>query len=247
MPTKELWVTHYFVSPFSKLIIQGFATARLLAKEDPGYHILMGSRDAARGEAAASTLQKEGLSVEAITIDVTDDVSIATAAELVTQKYGRLDVLINNAGIAIDGQFVPGSTSIRNILQKSYDINVFGAMETFHAFEPLLSVAVVPRVVFLSSTLSSFTLADNCAPGQYALYRSTKSALNMLVVAYAHTYKEKGWKINACCPGHVATNLNNFHAAGAPESGAMAPMRLATLGRDGETGTFTNSAGTVPW
>lgn len=185
--------------------------------------------------------------MEAITIDVTDDASITAAAELVAEKYGRLDVLINNAGIAIDAEFVPGSTSIRSVLQKSYDVNVFGAMQVFHAFEALLSAAPLPRVVFISSDLASFGKAGISAPGEYSIYRSTKSAMNMLVFSYAHNYKAKGWKINACCPGYVATNLNNFNGTGEVESGAVNPVRLATLGKDGETGTYTNAQGVLPW
>ena len=164
-----------------------------------------------------------------------------------SQKFGRLDVLINNAGIAIDDQFIPGSTSIRSVLQTTYDVNVFGALQTFHTFEALLSASANPRVVFISSDLASFSQAGSHQPGGYAIYRSSKTAMNMLVFTYAQKYKEKGWKINACDPGYVATNLNSFQGTGNVVTGALNPVRLATLGKDGETGTFTDSEGILPW
>lgn len=84
--------------------------------------------------------------------------------------------------------------------------------------------------------------------GTWVIYRSTKTALNMLVKHYAANYKEKGWKINLCCPGYLSTNLTH-HAPGTEpvENGAINPVRLATLGKDGETGTFTNKEGPLPW
>jgi NAD(P)-dependent dehydrogenase (short-subunit alcohol dehydrogenase family) len=117
-----------------------------------------------------------------------------------------------------------------------YNTNVFGAMQTFETFVPLLEKSPLPRVVFVSSTLGSSGLDtfSTVAP----IYRSTKSALNMLVVQTAHRFEEKGWKINANCPGYLATNFNNFRGTGTVESGAINISRLATMGKDGETGTF---------
>jgi NAD(P)-dependent dehydrogenase (short-subunit alcohol dehydrogenase family) len=221
----------------------GFEIAKKLAKEQPTYHILLGSRDPERGAASAAKLQAKN--VEAITIDVTSDASISAAASTVASKFGRLDVLINNAGIANDNKHIPGNDSLRDVMLEAYNVNVFGAMQTFETFAPLLEKSENPRVVFMSSTVGSFTIQSGM--GHYPIYRSTKSALNMLVMTYAHLYKEKGWKINACCPGYVATDLNNFHGLGKVEDGAINAVRLATLGKDGETGTFSNKEGPIPW
>jgi NAD(P)-dependent dehydrogenase (short-subunit alcohol dehydrogenase family) len=79
--------------------------------------------------------------------------------------------------------------------------------------------------------------------GNYPIYRSTKSAFNMLVMKYGHFYRKKGWKINACCPGYVATDLNNFRGVGRVEDGPINAVRLATLGKNGETGTYSNRRG----
>jgi NAD(P)-dependent dehydrogenase (short-subunit alcohol dehydrogenase family) len=230
--------------------LQGFETSKKLAKEQPGYHILMGSRSAERGQEAASKLQAEGLSVEPITLDVTSDDSITAAFETISSKYGRLDVLINNAGIAIDHEYQPGKTSVRETLYKNYNTNVFGAIQVLETFIPLLEKASVPRVVFISSSLASLELAkaDQAnVPGGFPIYRSTKTALNMLALTYAVKYEPKGWKINACCPGYLATNLNNYHGTGPVSNGAINAAHLATLGKDGETGTYSNKEGPLPW
>jgi NAD(P)-dependent dehydrogenase (short-subunit alcohol dehydrogenase family) len=205
----------------------------------------VGSRDPKRGEEAAAKLQAENLSVEAITIDVTSDESISTAASTVESKFGRLDVLVINAGIAVPDNSEPGNGSLRDRMQACYNVNVFGAMQTFETFTPLLEKSSNPRVVFISSGLGSFR--NQSAMGNWAVYRSSKSAINMLAMQYAYRYKEKGWKINSCCPGYVATALNNFRGAGTAESGAINAVRLATLGKDGETGTYSSKEGPVPW
>jgi NAD(P)-dependent dehydrogenase (short-subunit alcohol dehydrogenase family) len=223
----------------------GFEIAKKLAKDQPSYHILLGSRDPERGAASAAKLQAENLSVEAIPIDVTSDTSISAAASIVSSKFGRLDVLINNAGIAVENKHEPGKDSLRDVMFESYNVNVFGAMQTFETFAPLLEKSKNPRVVFISSNLGSFGKRVNL--GSYPVYRSTKSALNMLVMSFAHLYREKGWKINACCPGFVATDLNNFRGVGKVESGAINAVRLATLDKDGETGTYSSKEGPIPW
>ena len=97
----------------------------------------------------------------------------------------------------------------------------------------------------MSSNLGSFTI--QAGMGNYLVYWSTTSALNMLVMTYAHLYMEKSWKINACCPGYMATDLNNFRGAGRIEDGAINAVRLATLGKDGETGTYSNKEVSMPW
>ena len=222
----------------------GFETAKKLAKEQPGFHILMGSRNTERGQAAAAKLQAENLSVEPITIDISSDESIIAAAKEVEAKFGHLDVLINNAGIAIDDQF-QGFAGYRELMQTTYNTNVFGTMVTTEVFITLLEKSSLPRIIMVTSTLGSVAL--DAVPGIAPIYRSTKSALNMLTVQYAHRFRKKGWKINANCPGYLATNLNNFRGDGTAESGAINISRLATLGKDGETGTFSNKEGLCPW
>lgn len=130
-------------------------------------------------------------------------------------------------------------------MQEIYDINLFGSIQTFEIFTPLLKQSSLPRVVFVSSALGTFT--QDYEPGNWAIYRSTKSALNMMVRTIASEGRFKDWKINLTCPGYVATNLNDFKGIGTAESGAINSVRLATLGPDGETRTLSNKEGALAW
>ncbi|TVY73596.1 Short-chain dehydrogenase/reductase ATR10 [Lachnellula suecica] len=223
----------------------GFEIAKSLSSK-PGYHVLLGSRNAQRGIDAAKKLQEKGLEVEPIIIDVTSDESLATATKQVTSKFGRLDVLINNAGICLNDEETFSGPALRAAYHDTFAANTFGAALTTEAFVPLLSASPTPRIVFISSTTGSLA-NDSNFPAFLPIYRSSKSALNMILVHYATKYKAKGWKVNASCPGHCGTNLNKFEGKNTPESGAVNAVRLAMLGEDGETGTFSNSEGTIPW
>ncbi|KAJ7113180.1 hypothetical protein C8R44DRAFT_631540 [Mycena epipterygia] len=233
----------------------GFEIAKQLALQYAGYHVLIGSRDAERGTQAASTLQKAGLSVEALTIDVTDDDSIAAAALRVECTFGRLDVLINNAGVTrgpfFGGTF--GGSLGRARFEQTFAVNVFGAAATTEAFIPLLQKSASPRVVFVSSDLGSLALYTNTeSGGRYhyvdaPAYRCSKAALNMLALSYAERFRGRGWKVNVYNPGFVATDFNMHTGPGTVEDGARGAVRLAVLGEDGETGTFSEEGGTVPW
>lgn len=239
----------------------GYGVARKLAREYPDYHVIIGSRDASQGrEAVASLLaaaaeEEEGglsaSSLSSIEIDVTSDTSIAAAKTAVEQQYGRLDVLINNAGIALDTK-EKDTLSLREIMQRTYDVNVVGAAVVTDAFIPLLEKSTNPRIVFVSSITGSL---HNATPQSgvpyyrmpYLAYRSSKTALNMVMLHYNGWLHEKGFKVNAACPGHIGTNLNSFQGAGTLEEGAVNIVRLAVLGKDGETGTFTSKEGEIPW
>jgi len=230
----------------------GFEIAKQLGQHK-GYHILVGSRDAALGAKAVETLQKDGLSVEAIAIDVADDKSIDAAAQTVKSKFGRLDVLINNAGISLDSHVndPTGKTSIRSIYERTFAVNIFGAAATTDAFVPLLEKSTAARVVFVSSDLGSLALrADPQGRHHYVdapAYRASKAAMNMLALGYAHKYRAQGWKVNIHNPGYTATDLNKHTGPGTVEDGAKNAVRLATLGPDGETATYSEKEGVLPW
>lgn len=125
-------------------------------------------------------------------------------------------------------------------------VNTFGATLTTEAFIPLLKASSAPRIVFVSSGLGSLSHHRDYPVG-LPIYRSSKAALNMIMLHYAFKYKDAGWKVNAVCPGFCATNLNSYRGTDTPENGAVNPVRLATLGDDGETGTFSNEEGIVTW
>ncbi|KAK1244170.1 hypothetical protein MKX08_002308 [Trichoderma sp. CBMAI-0020] len=238
------------VSPSSKIVLVtganqgiGFEIAKSLSSKS-GYHVLMGSRDPQRGIDAAKQLQEQGLDVEPITIDITSENSIAQAVQQVTSKFGRLDVLVNNAGICLPAERT-SAPSLQNF-QDTFTVNTFGTTLTTEAFIPLLEASPAPRIVFISSSIGSLTHQWDHPVG-LPIYRSSKAALNMIMLHYAFKYKDAGWKINAACPGFCATNLNGYSGIDTPENGALNAVRLATLGDDGETGTFSNKEGILAW
>ena len=230
----------------------GFSLARTLAR-DHSFHVLLGSRDSQRGISAAESLQAEGLSVEALTIDVTDDSSIARAATEVKEKHGHIDVLVNNAGVMKDGEF---KDDIRRTLQETFNTNVFGSASVTSEFIPLLSLSRSPlgrppRIVFITSRLGS--IAGRSDPGdEWAHvpaigYRTSKAALNMVMAYYANEYREKGWKVSSVCPGSVATEINNWNGKVTMEEAMLVIVKSCTLGSEGGTGTFSDPFGKVAW
>jgi NAD(P)-dependent dehydrogenase (short-subunit alcohol dehydrogenase family) len=224
----------------------GLAIAKSLSSKTHGFHVLLGSRNIKVGLAEALTLQGQGHSVEAITLDVSNDTSIQAAASFVTSKF-KLDVLIHNAGISNDED---DSLSLREKFETTYNVNVFGTAVVTEAFIPLLSKSSAPRIVFISSNLVSLTLKAQLDSGMSGImvpmYRSSKAAMNMLMLHYAGLYKAKGWKVNACHPGFTSTHLTGGRG-GSVDAEAKNAVRLAMLGEDGETGTFSEIEGTLPW
>ncbi|KAJ7167395.1 hypothetical protein C8R43DRAFT_1232308 [Mycena crocata] len=228
----------------------GLEISRQLAA-DHGYHVLLGSRDAERGTQAAATLQKSGLSVESIVIDVADDSSIQAAAKIVESKFGRLDVLINNSGVLINTWLGDSRVpTTRATYEQTFAVNVFGVAMTTDAFIPLLEKSSAARLVFVSSELGSLAMRADPTDRDHHVplpeYRTSKAALNMLALQYAHQYREKGWKVNIFNPGDTKTDLNPYGTGSAAEN-AKGAVRLAVLGDDGETATFTENAGQLPW
>ena len=225
----------------------GFEIARGLARA--GHHVLVGCRDGAAGEAAAAAIRGDGGRADPLPLDVADDGSIAAAAAAVGERFGRLDVLVNNAGVALDGRS-PGA-SLRSVFRDTFDVNVFGLACLTEAMAPLLAKAAHPRVVNVSSGLGSLALATDPASPYAAVkppaYNSSKSAVNMLTVIYAARFREQGIKVNAADPGYCSTDLNNHSGPRTPAQGAIAAVRLATLDDAGPTGGYFDEAGPVPW
>ncbi|KAH8646654.1 carbonyl reductase [Xylariales sp. PMI_506] len=219
-----------------------------------GYHVIIGCLAASDGVDAVTKLTREdpSRSLSSVEIDVTSDDSVAAAVAHIEREFGRLDVLINNAGVLLDGL---DTTEVpRQLLEKTFSVNVFGAAAVTEAMAPLLdkSTSPSPRIVFMSSRLGSLAVktdaADRSAVRHFPVYRSSKCALNMLMLHYAAIFKAKGWKVNSCDPGLTATSLaGNQKNMGTVEDGAKNCLRLATLGVDGETGSFTNKEGPIPW
>jgi NAD(P)-dependent dehydrogenase (short-subunit alcohol dehydrogenase family) len=226
----------------------GKEIARQLAAQ--GVRVLLGARDRTRGQQVEADLLAEGLTVQFLPLDVTDQLSVQQAASHVESQYGRLDILVNNAGIALDwGR--PSESEIE-ALHKTYDTNVFGVFRVTKAMLPLLRKSRTGRIVNVSSALGSMTLtADPDGPFQgrsmLMAYCSSKTALNMMTLQFANELKDSGIKVNAATPGYVATDMNQHQGARTVEQGAATPVRLALLPDDGPTGGFFSDEGVVPW
>ncbi|MET0936111.1 MAG: SDR family oxidoreductase [Luteibacter sp.] len=226
----------------------GLEIARQLGKA--GHRILLGARDAGRGQDAVKTLQGEGVDVRLVALDLSDSASIKAAAKDIEANEGRLDVLVNNAGIAVQGDGLPGSADI-DAVRRVFDTNYFGTVEVTQALLPLVKKSASGRIVNVSSGLGSITLnADPDWPyAQVKLigYNASKAALNMYTVILAAELKDTKIKVNAADPGYTATDLNGNSGHQTIAEGAAEAIRLALLPEDGPTGGFFNSDGAEPW
>ncbi|UOE44998.1 SDR family NAD(P)-dependent oxidoreductase [Agromyces larvae] len=229
----------------------GFATARLLARR--GLTVLLGSRDAAKGEQAGFALRREGLTARPLMIDVTDDASVQAAASRIDLDHGRLDVLVNNAGVLVRR---PALEVTADDMRLEFETNVFGLVRVVHGMLPLLRRAAEPRIVNVSSDSASF--ANTADPDsmfgrshESFAYSATKAAVNMLTLKYAHAFSDdpalQHVKINAVTPGYTATDLNGFRGTKTAEEGATAAVHWATVAAEGATGGFFDESGRVPW
>jgi NAD(P)-dependent dehydrogenase (short-subunit alcohol dehydrogenase family) len=229
----------------------GKEVARQLARL--GMTVLMGSRDTASGEAAAADLAASALDVRPIQIDVTAADSVTAAADRIRNEFGRLDVLINNAGIHVGRPALEiTAVEMRNI----YETNVFGVVTVINTMLPLLRAAAHPRVVNVASTTASLTLTADPSTlfGQEnnsLAYASSKSAVVMLTLQYANALKRDTShghiKINAVTPGYIATDLNGHSGPRTVEQGAQIVVKLAIIPDDGPSGGFFNDDGALPW
>ena len=227
----------------------GYEVARQLG-QDHGMTVLVGARDATRGRDAAAKLTALGSDARAVQLDVTDPGSVRAAAEQVGREFGHLDVLVNNAGIALD--FLPPSQADLAKFKATYETNVFGPFAVTRAMLPLLKRSPAGRVVNVSSSLGSLTYNGDPAWAFAAVkplaYNSSKSALNMQTIIFAAELAREGSpvKVNSACPGSVATDQNQ-HGQRTVAEGARELVRLATLPPEGPTGQFFNDDGPVPW
>ncbi|MFJ1766861.1 SDR family oxidoreductase [Amycolatopsis sp. NPDC088138] len=214
-----------------------------------GWKVGVGARDEQRRESAVEKLRAGGADAFGVPLDVTGDESVTAAAALLDERFGRLDVLVNNA--AVVGGFPQEPTKISpDVIRAVVETNVIGVVRVINTMLPLLRRSASPRIVNLSSETGS--LARQSEPGSdfsflSAGYMPSKTFLNAITVQYAKELSDTGILINNACPGYVATDLNGFRGVRTPEQGAATPIRLATLPDDGPTGGFFDDEGVVPW
>jgi NAD(P)-dependent dehydrogenase (short-subunit alcohol dehydrogenase family) len=215
----------------------GYETARQLIER--GHTVYVGARNVERGEAAA--LELGGRFVQ---LEVTDDASVEAALRAIASREGHLDVLVNNAGISTTAD-VSGHVAL-----DVFGTNAIGIIRVTQAALPLLEKSENPVVVNVSSALGSFWAVTNPERRQFhfpsIIYGSSKAAVSMITVQYAKSRPDI--KFNAVEPGFTATDLTPFSGAGQPvEKGAAVIVRMATIGKDGPTGTFQEGEGELGW
>jgi NAD(P)-dependent dehydrogenase (short-subunit alcohol dehydrogenase family) len=211
--------------------------------------VLVGARDEARGQAAVEKLKTEGADARFVKLDVTDASTVKGAAERIEKEFGRLDILINNAGVAEWG-FKPSDVELAKV-REVYETNFFGPVALIQAMLPLRKKSKHGRIVNVSSSLGSLTLSsDLSSPFADFLalgYNTSKSALNSMTIQFAKELKDTPIKVNAICPGYCATDINGNSGPRSAAQGAFAAIQYATIGDDGPTGGYFNEEGRIPW
>lgn len=235
----------------------GLQIVKDLAAKD--FTVFLGARDLAKGEAAAKTVTGD---VRAVQLDVTDVKSVNAAAKHIEREVGRLDVLINNAGIS-NTSFKPGQTlaeymhstraSVASLdeVRAVWETNVIGPLAVYQATLPLLRKSKAARIVSVSSGMGSLTsILDKNFPyrgGYTPVYGASKAAMNAITVAMALELENEGIKVNVVTPGYTKTALNNFEGPETIEQGAAEAVRVALAGDEVPSGTFTMTGATLPW
>ncbi|MFI5842634.1 SDR family oxidoreductase [Catenuloplanes sp. NPDC051500] len=215
-----------------------------------GYRVGVGARDAQRREDAVAKLRAAGVDAFGVPLDVTSDASVTAAAALVEEREGRLDVLVNNAGILGDTWPDAPTGVTPAVLRRVVETNVIGVVRVTNAMLPLLRRAPAPRIVNQSSHVGSLGLRTTPGVdlgGASGAYAPSKTFLNAVTIAFAAELSDTNIKINLACPGYVATDFNAFAGTSTATEGAEIAIRLATLPDDGPTGGMFDAAGTVPW
>ncbi|MBV8841597.1 MAG: SDR family oxidoreductase [Bryobacterales bacterium] len=228
----------------------GLEMARQLGQA--GLTVVVGARDPQKGEAAAEALRKQGIDARFLKLDVTNRHDHAAAARFVEQNFGRLDILINNAGIALDG-FNSGapSTTTDEVIQQTFDTNFFAPVALTRTLLPLLKKSEAARIVNMSSILGSLTLhSDPSSPiydFKHLSYDTSKAALNLFTIQLAYELKDTKIKVNSAHPGWVKTDMGTNAAPMEIPEGGKTGVFLALLGEDGPTGGFFHLGKRVPW
>ena len=232
----------------------GFETAKQLLQK--GFYVYLGSRNLQRGIEAADKLKAEGLThVEAIQLEVTDENSVKIAHEEILRKTEVLDVLINNAGVN-GGMPYTALEAKTDQFMEAFNTNVFGVARVTQAFMGLLQKSPEPRIVNVSTSVGSLSLQSNPAwpaynYAKYAVYASSKAAMNMYTVHLAYELRDTTFKINAVCPGYTKTDFTGDNGGEVEEAGKRI-VKYALIDQSGPTGKFFSEesnpeTGEIPW
>ena len=226
----------------------GFEVCRQLARR--GIQVLLTSRDEKKGAFAQQKLAEENLSVFFHTLDVTQQDDIDRAFEFVKQKWGRLDILINNAGALLDNSRHPpdreGASLFRtsiDVIRASMEVNAFGALRLIQRFVPLMEKHNYGRIINLSSGMGQLSEMNGGWPG----YRLSKVAINAITRIASDELQASNILVNSVCPGWVKTDMGGPEAELSAEEGADTVVWLATLPGGSPTGGFFRERKPIEW
>ncbi|HZN26178.1 MAG TPA: SDR family oxidoreductase [Burkholderiales bacterium] len=219
----------------------GFEICRQLATR--GLAVILGARDAGEGKAAAKTLRDEGLPVEFHRLDVTSCRSIRACVAALAERRGRIDVLVNNAGVLLDPRGSRFLDSKLDTYRDTLEANLYGPLQLAQAVIPLMKGKRYGRIVNMSSGLGQLSEMGTGTPA----YRLSKTSLNALTRILAAEFHGNNILVNSVCPGWVRTRMGGEGASRTPAQGADTAVWLATLPDDGPTGGFFRDRQPIPW
>lgn len=223
----------------------GFETSRQLGRS--GCKVLLGARDEARGREAVETLIKEGIDAQLLVLDVTNQDTIDKAVTFIREAYGRLDILINNAGVFLEKGVLPSELKPAT-LRETFEVNFFGVFAVTAALLPLLKKSAGGRIVNVSSGQGSLTRSSSPEAARIQLaYNSSKAALNALTIQFAKEFRNTPLKINAAAPGYTVTDMNEGKGSRTVQQASGIIVRLALLDETGPSGGYFEDAGPIPW
>ncbi|HUE42784.1 MAG TPA: SDR family oxidoreductase [Candidatus Sulfotelmatobacter sp.] len=226
----------------------GFEVARQLGKQ--GCTVLVAARDNELGQEAAAMLSKEGIDARFVELDVTRRETIEAARAQIEREFGRLDILINNAGINVPGDGPPSKVDL-DAVNRVLQTNFVGALAVAQAMLPLIRSSAAGRIVNVSSELGSVSGHSDpnwkFAPVKLIGYCASKAAMNMMTVQLAYELRDTTIKVNSANPGYTATDLNNHQGPQTIEEGSAETVRLALIGDEGPSGQFLETGGQIPW
>jgi len=229
----------------------GYQLVRLLAQQ--GHSVYLGARNPVAGREAEEKLHSEGhKSVKFIEIDLSNISTILSARDSIASLSGKIDVLVNNAGISKMGKDQNATSIDVTFIRETMETNLYGLIETTKAFLPLLRKSTTGAPVILNVSTDMASNAFQARPDaslHVVAYNTSKAAANSYTIALAHELKSEGFKVNAVTPGFTTTKLNFFREGGkTPQDGALALLPWALLGKDGPTCLFIGGNGKIfPW
>ena len=229
----------------------GLESAKQLARE--GNIVIIGSRTKKRGEEAVELLKNDGVSVESVELDLTNPSTVDNVIDHIEEKYGKLDVLINNAGAVVNEGWIGNTVETISIsdLKKTFDINFFSTIELTQKLLPLIKKSSEGKIINVSSIMGSLTLHIDPESPIYGskpfAYDSSKTALNQFSVHLAHALKDDNIKVYSAHPGWVKTDLGGEHAPLSVEEGAKTMVDLTLNKTEFPSGSYVHLDSVLPW